>query len=65
MIIRELKQTKVMTFQAVIVQMFLLNIVFSIDSVITAVGMAEHRMGDDGCRHCFGDCYVVCCRAYQ
>ncbi len=39
---RELKQTKVMTFQAVIVQMFLLNIVFSIDSVITAVGMAEH-----------------------
>lgn len=39
---RELKQTKLMSFQAVIVQMFLLNIVFSIDSVITAVGMAEH-----------------------
>lgn len=39
---RELKQAKLMSFQAVIVQMFLLNIVFSIDSVITAVGMAEH-----------------------
>ncbi|HPI53627.1 MAG TPA: TerC family protein [Chitinophagaceae bacterium] len=39
---RELKQTKLMTFQAVMVQMFLLNIVFSIDSVITAVGMADH-----------------------
>jgi predicted tellurium resistance membrane protein TerC len=39
---RELKQTKLMSFQAVIVQMFLLNIVFSIDSVITAVGMAEY-----------------------
>ena len=39
---RELKQTKLMTFQAVMIQMFLLNIVFSIDSVITAVGMADH-----------------------
>ena len=31
-----------MTFQAVMIQMFLLNIVFSIDSVITAGGMADH-----------------------
>lgn len=30
------------SFNAVLVQMFLLNIVFSIDSVITAIGMADH-----------------------
>jgi predicted tellurium resistance membrane protein TerC len=30
-----------MSFAAVIVQMFILNIVFSIDSVITAIGMAN------------------------
>ena len=38
---RNLKQKKIMSFAAVIVQMFILNIVFSIDSVITAVGMAK------------------------
>ncbi len=38
---RSLKQKKIMSFSAVIVQMFILNIVFSIDSVITAVGMAK------------------------
>lgn len=30
------------TFAAVLVQIFLLDLVFSIDSVLTAVGMAEH-----------------------
>lgn len=29
-------------FQAVMVQMFILNIVFSVDSVVTAIGMAKH-----------------------
>ncbi len=38
---RSIKQKKMMSFAAVIVQMFILNIVFSIDSVITAVGMAK------------------------
>lgn len=38
---RDLKSKKAMTFMAVMVQMFILNIVFSIDSVITAVGMAK------------------------
>lgn len=37
----DLKQKKIMSFTAVIIQMFILNIVFSIDSVITAVGMAK------------------------
>lgn len=30
------------TFTAVVVQIFLLDVVFSVDSVLTAVGMAEH-----------------------
>ena len=33
---------KVVTFASVIVQILLLDIVFSLDSVITAVGMADH-----------------------
>lgn len=38
---RDLKSKAVMSFMSVMVQMFILNIVFSIDSVITAVGMAK------------------------
>lgn len=38
---RDLKSKKLMTFTSVMAQMFLLNFVFSIDSVITAVGMAK------------------------
>lgn len=34
--------TKVHSFSAIIMQILLLDIVFSLDSVITAVGMAEH-----------------------
>jgi predicted tellurium resistance membrane protein TerC len=37
----KLKKKKIMSFTSVIIQMFILNIVFSIDSVITAVGMAN------------------------
>lgn len=36
------KTYKVVSFNAVIVQIMILDIVFSLDSVITAVGMAEH-----------------------
>lgn len=36
------KTFKVVSFNAVIVQIMILDIVFSLDSVITAVGMAEH-----------------------
>ncbi len=35
-------KTKAVSFASVIVQIMLLDIVFSLDSVITAVGMAEH-----------------------
>jgi predicted tellurium resistance membrane protein TerC len=38
---RSIKSKKVMAFSAVMAQMFFLNVVFSIDSVITAVGMAK------------------------
>lgn len=38
---KDLKQKNIMSFASVMVQMFILNIVFSIDSVITAVGMAK------------------------
>jgi len=36
------KKTKAMSFSSVIFQILLLDIVFSLDSVITAVGMASH-----------------------
>lgn len=36
------KKTKAMSFNAIIFQILLLDIVFSLDSVITAVGMANH-----------------------
>lgn len=39
---REGKSTKTHTFAGVIVQIAVLDMVFSLDSVITAVGMAEH-----------------------
>ena len=35
---------KVATFRAVLIQILLLDLVFSLDSVITAVGMADHIM---------------------
>lgn len=38
---KNLRKQKIMSFASVMVQMFILNIVFSIDSVITAVGMAK------------------------
>lgn len=38
----EVRNGKVVTFGAVIAQIALLDIVFSLDSVITAVGMAQH-----------------------
>jgi predicted tellurium resistance membrane protein TerC len=38
----EMRHTGTTSFLAVIVQIMLLDIVFSLDSVITAVGMAEH-----------------------
>jgi predicted tellurium resistance membrane protein TerC len=37
----EMREVKVASFKAVIVQIMLLDIVFSLDSVITAVGMAQ------------------------
>jgi predicted tellurium resistance membrane protein TerC len=36
-----IKEVKVVTFKSVIVQILLLDIVFSVDSIITAVGMVE------------------------
>jgi len=36
---RDIKQKKTNTFTQVMIQMFILNIVFSIDSVVTAIGM--------------------------
>lgn len=38
----ETKKTKVHSFSGIIVQILILDIVFSLDSVITAVGMADH-----------------------
>lgn len=38
----EMKEVKVASFTSVIIQIMILDIVFSLDSVITAVGMAEH-----------------------
>ena len=38
----EMKQAKAASFVAVILQIMILDIVFSLDSVITAVGMAQH-----------------------
>lgn len=38
---RSLKSKQMMSFMTVMVQMFILNVVFSIDSVITAIGMAQ------------------------
>lgn len=38
----ENKNPKVYTFKGIIVQILLLDIIFSLDSVITAVGMADH-----------------------
>lgn len=38
----ETKTTRAVTFGRIIVQILLLDIVFSLDSVITAVGMADH-----------------------
>jgi predicted tellurium resistance membrane protein TerC len=38
----ESKTPKVHTFRGIIVQILLLDIIFSLDSVITAVGMADH-----------------------
>ena len=35
------------SFVSVIMQIMLLDIVFSLDSVITAVGMVDERLGDD------------------
>ena len=43
--------TKVMVnFTAVVVQIALINLVFSIDSIVTAVGMANEILGDGRCR---------------
>ncbi|HEV2833079.1 MAG TPA: TerC family protein, partial [Hanamia sp.] len=38
----EIKSKKIISFSGVIVQILVLDIVFSLDSVITAVGMANH-----------------------
>jgi predicted tellurium resistance membrane protein TerC len=38
----EIKRTKAPSFNSVIFQILILDIVFSLDSVITAVGMADH-----------------------
>ena len=38
----ELKSNKAVTFSGVILQILILDVVFSLDSVITAVGMAKH-----------------------
>jgi len=40
----EHNQIKTSSFAAIIIQMVVLNVVFSIDSVITAVGMAYHQL---------------------
>ena len=44
------------TFASVIVQILLIDIVFSLDSVITAVGMVAGTWGDDRRRHPRDDC---------
>src|SRR4030042_1879963 len=38
----EIRQSQAKSFRAVIAEILLLDIVFSLDSVITAVGMARH-----------------------
>jgi predicted tellurium resistance membrane protein TerC len=38
----EIRESKAASFSAVIIQIMVLDIVFSLDSVITAVGMAQH-----------------------
>ncbi|PSM52156.1 membrane protein, TerC family [Campylobacter blaseri] len=39
---KHIENTKIISFSSVIIQIAILDIVFSLDSVITAVGMAEH-----------------------
>ncbi len=49
---RSRMRSRARDFVGVIVQIGIIDIVFSLDSVITAVGMAEHRRGDDSSRSC-------------
>ena len=46
-------KTRVSSFLGAIVQIMLLDIIFSLDSVITAVGLSDHLFIMIGCR---GDC---------
>ncbi|HTL52245.1 MAG TPA: TerC family protein [Planctomycetota bacterium] len=41
---KEMKERKVATFTAAVVQIMFLDIIFSLDSVITAVGTAKHML---------------------
>ena len=59
------KKIKANTFSSVIFQILILDMVFSVDSIITAVGMVSELVDNVCCRCSYSGYHVICCRTYQ